>query len=91
MTVTGVNWAGVTFGPGGVAPISDFRILIWPDAGGVPAGGQPPGLQPDESQALHIFDIPGNGNETPTVDPNRFDYTHRRQPGRLTRADRTNW
>ena len=75
--ITDVHWAGVTFGPGGVAPITSFNIIFWADVGGMPGGGQAPGLPPDYTQALAIYNIAGNANQTlaPGGDGvNNFDY-----------------
>lgn len=77
--ITDVHWSGVYFGPGfpGNNPLTDFNIIFWADAGGMPDGGQAPGLPPDYSLALAIYNIPGNANQTlaPGGDGvNNFDY-----------------
>lgn len=77
--ITDVHWSGGYFGPGfpGQSPITDFNIIFWPDAGGVPAGGNGVGLPPIYGDALAIYNIAGNANETlaPGGDGvNQFDY-----------------
>jgi MYXO-CTERM domain-containing protein len=76
MTVTGVHWWGVSFNPGGVPAIASFRIVFWADAGGVPAGGTPVGNPPDESQAIAVYEVAGNGSQVPDLfgGPNNFEY-----------------
>lgn len=76
-SITGVQWSGRYWNPNGPGPITSFRIIFWPDAGGIPAGSQEAGLPPDYSQALAIFTIPGNANEVPNDGgfPYFFDYS----------------
>ncbi len=72
--ITDVHWAGVYWNPGGPGPITSFNIIFWPDAGGMPAGGQAAGLPPLYGMALAIYNIPGNAGEA--VDPGNPDGNH---------------
>ncbi len=64
--VTDVHWSGAYFNGPAIKP-SGFNVIFWPDAGGVPAGGQAPGLPPDYGQALAIYNFAGDANQT--LDP----------------------
>jgi hypothetical protein len=62
--VTSVAWWGGFFnGPPDIVDDLDFVITIWPDAGGVPAGGTDVGNAPDYDQALAQFMIDGNAGQ----------------------------
>ncbi|MHC4127555.1 MAG: hypothetical protein ACYTE6_10410 [Planctomycetota bacterium] len=62
--VTSVAWWGGFFGgPPDIIEDLDFVITIWPDAGGVPAGGTDVGNGPDYGQALAQFMIDGNAGQ----------------------------
>lgn len=64
--ITDVHWSGVYFSGDATSPGS-FNIIFWPDAGGMPAGGQALPNGPDYSQALAIYNIAGDANQT--IDP----------------------
>ena len=73
-TVTGVRWSGVYWGPEDPGIITGFRLIVWPDEAGDPAGGG--GAVPKLGEALSVYEIAGRANETPNAlgAPNTFDY-----------------
>lgn len=88
--ITGVRWSGKYWSPNGPGPITAFNIIIWPDDGGMPAGGTPSG-PPDLDQALAVFNIPGSANETETIDGNHYDYDANLPASFIADPDTTYW